>query len=146
MAARTAALRDAWTVTLPATMAGLTRGLHALGALLGAHRVGVESENRARLVFEEIVTNIMRYAYDDKHPHEVRVDGLMRGEDLALTFEDDGRPFDPRSIAEPVAATSLASAQIGGRGLMLVRHAAKHLDYERTDTGRTRVTVTLARV
>ena len=60
-------------------------------------------------------------------------------------FDDDGQAFDPRKPPALQPTNSLAQASVGGRGLMLVRAAARRIDYERTLDGHNRLTVTLPR-
>jgi len=101
------------------------------------------SEERAadaELCLDELVTNVVRYAWEDPTGHEIRVEVERGQEALAITVEDDGRPFDPREAPLPAMPRSLDEAIPGGRGLMLVRSIAPRVDYERRD-GRNRVTI-----
>jgi anti-sigma regulatory factor (Ser/Thr protein kinase) len=134
-----------WCIAMSNDLAGLKQGLNGLGAWLEQHKIGMETENRARLVFEEIVTNVIRYGFEDNAAHIIHAAARVGGEDLTLSFRDDGRPFDPRTAGEPAPTYSLAQASIGGRGLMLVRAAASRIAYERTSEGRNHLTVTLPR-
>jgi serine/threonine-protein kinase RsbW len=133
----------ALNLTVPNSLQGLKMGLDTLGEWLTRAHLGQEVENRAFLVFEEIVTNIIRYGFDDSLAHEIKVAVLLKSAELTLTFDDDGRPFDPRSAPHPEPHRSLEKAPIGGRGLLLVRKLAKRLDYERTQNGRNRLTVVI---
>ena len=130
-------------VTFPNSLAGLKKGLDALREWLTTANLGQQVEDRAFLVFEEIVTNIIRYAFEDALEHRIEVDAALGDAEMTLTFEDDGRAFDPRSAPLPERQSSLAKAQIGGRGLLLVRKAARRIDYDRTRNGRNRLTVAL---
>jgi anti-sigma regulatory factor (Ser/Thr protein kinase) len=136
---------DDWSIAMSNNLAGLKKGLTGLGTWLERHSVGTDTENRARLVFEEIVTNVIRYGFDDGGAHIIQAAARVGGDDLTLSFRDDGKPFDPRTARELAPAYSLASASIGGRGLMLVRAAASRIDYERTSEGHNHLTVTLPR-
>jgi anti-sigma regulatory factor (Ser/Thr protein kinase) len=136
---------DDWSISVPNDLGGLKNGLNGLGAWLAHHKVETEAENRAHLVFDEIVTNVIRYAYDDRGAHVIHVCVRIGGDDLTLVFEDDGKPFDPTSAPALVPAASLAQASIGGRGLMLVRAASRRIDYERTKNGHNKLTVILPR-
>src|SRR5262245_12167612 len=132
------------SVAIPNSLAGLKLGLAALRDWLTSANVGQQAEDRAFLVFEEIVTNIIRYGFDDSTEHEINV-SFARGDDsLTLIFDDDGRPFDPRTVPNPDLHRPLANAPTGGRGIFLVRKAAKRLDYEQTQAGRNRLTVVVA--
>jgi sigma-B regulation protein RsbU (phosphoserine phosphatase) len=105
----------------------------------------MEANNNAHLVFEEIVNNISRYGFDDGREHPIEITGDIEDAHLTLTFDDAGRPFDPRTQPAAKPAGSLEEATIGGRGILLVRAAARRLDYQRTASGHNRFTVTLAR-
>ncbi len=137
-------LDAASTLTIANNHAGLKDGLAWLGAWLKRHGAGEKTNDRAHLVFEEIVTNIIRYAFSDNSEHPIAVGVRLEGGDVTLTFGDDGRPFDPRSEPSPPPPGSLEMAPIGGRGLLLVRRAARSLDYKRTKEGHNLLSVTLA--
>jgi anti-sigma regulatory factor (Ser/Thr protein kinase) len=101
------------------------------------------SESRfsdAELCVDELVTNVVRYAWAEKAGRFLTLRVARSGSDVAITVEDDGRPFDPSDA--PIAAVphSLDEAVPGGRGLMLVRSIAPEVRYERTD-GVNRVTI-----
>jgi serine/threonine-protein kinase RsbW len=132
-------------LTIPNTLDGLKQGSEALGGWLSCWNIREETSNRAHLVFDEVVTNIIRYAFDDGREHRIDISFRLTDDSLMLSFDDDGRPFDPRSAPEPAKAPSLAKANIGGRGLLLVRKAAQRLDYERSASGRNCFSVKLAR-
>jgi anti-sigma regulatory factor (Ser/Thr protein kinase) len=130
---------------IPNTLMGLREGLVRLNAWLGTAFLRQETEDRANLIFEEIVTNIIRYAFDDRGEHQIEIVLKSDPETLTLEFLDGGRPFDPRKARKLPSVASLEEASIGGRGLFLVKNAAKGLDYERTPDGRNRLTIALQR-
>ncbi len=135
---------DGSGVTFVNSLAGLKQGLEALKAWLTAANVGQQAEDRAFLVFEEIVTNIIRYAFNDSKEHKIDVSFARNDGELTLIFDDGGRAFDPRGVPNPDLHRPLANAPIGGRGIYLVRKTAEQLDYERTPKGHNRLTVIVA--
>lgn len=132
------------SVSIPNSIAGLKEGSSTLTRWLAEAHVGREAENNAHLVFDEIVTNIIRYAYPNGAEHAIAVSFALADGGLTLVFEDDGVAFDPCTAPGPRKAGTLAEASVGGRGLLLVRNAAKQLRYERI-SGRNKLTVTLDR-
>lgn len=134
-----------WAIAMPNTLAGLEEGMSGLAAWLEHQGAGPEAVNRASLVFEEIVTNVIRYGFSDDQAHLIQAVAALEGDSLTLHFDDDGKPFDPTIRPEHQPARSLAEASIGGRGLMLIRKAAKRMHYERTRDGRNRLTIALSR-
>ena len=124
-------------------MAGFERGAAAVRSALDACDVTGRARFWVEVVFEEIVTNIVRYGYTDERAHEIDVRLTCGPGSIVLAVEDDGQPFDPLQRPEPARPTSLEEVPIGGLGIPLVRKAATGLHYERTPDGKNRLTVTL---
>ena len=55
--------------------------------------------SRINLALDEVLTNVISYAYDDAGAHEIEVRLEVEGEDVVVEVTDDGRPFDPLSVA-----------------------------------------------
>ena len=83
------------------------------------------------LAIEELVVNVIRYAYldDDEHPIDIGV-GVF-DEYLALVIKDSGRPFDPRQA--PPHDPDAEDLDAGGVGLILVLDMVDELTYQRAD-------------
>lgn len=92
------------------------------------------------LCLNELMTNVIHYAYADRGRHEIRVSLERDAEGIRATIEDDGRPFNPLEKEAPPVPHSLDEAGIGGWGIPIVRAFADELSYERRD-GRNRVTI-----
>ena len=139
-------MQPAFATRFAATLEDFEQAFTALRRALDAEQMGAAARYNVELVFEEIVANIVSYGAVPGQELEVHVTLHSVGTDVVLTFEDNGVAFDPCQRTEvPVPATSLEEAQIGGFGLMLVRHAARALAYERSAAGCNRMTVTLQR-
>ena len=95
------------------------------------------------LVFEEVVTNILRHAYRDDREHEITVSIDFPDSAIVMQFEDDGVPFDPSTHRPATPSGSILDVEIGGRGLTLLHAAASRLEYTRTADHRNRLTVTV---
>ena len=94
----------------------------------------------AELCLDELVTNVVRYAFSDGSPHMLIVSVDRASSDVEITVEDGGRPFDPTAALLPALPSTLDEALPGGRGLLLVRSIAPRVRYERRD-GVNRVTL-----
>jgi anti-sigma regulatory factor (Ser/Thr protein kinase) len=86
-----------------------------------------------QLCLEELVVNVVSYAFEPDTRHDVHVVLSREGRTLLAEITDDGRPFNPLSQAEPKPLKDLASAEIGGLGIKLVRCFASSIDYQRRD-------------
>ena len=127
----------------PATLPAYATAFATLRRTLDAQRLSARRRYYVELVFEEIVSNIIRHGDGGRRDGAVEVAVGFGKEGVVLRFDDDGAPFDPRNHEVPDAA-SLEEARVGGLGLKLVRHASSRIDYERTPQQGNRVTITIA--
>jgi serine/threonine-protein kinase RsbW len=96
----------------------------------------------ADMSIEEVVTNMIKYGYDDRDAHEIMLSVKCAGNALELVFEDDGHPFDPLAAPEPDTDLPLEERTPGGLGLHLVRGMADTMAWERKN-GRNILTITI---
>ncbi len=85
--------------------------------------------NRLEVVFEEIVSNIVRHGFVSGSAQRIRVTASATPAAVHLRFEDDGMPFDPLARAVPPPLHTLADAPLGGLGIALVRKLAASISY-----------------
>jgi serine/threonine-protein kinase RsbW len=90
-----------------------------------------------QIVTEEAVSNIIRHGFPDVPPTQDDRINLALDDDadwVTLRIDDNGVPFDPRSVAPPQRAATLEDTQLGGQGIHLIRRRIAAMDYERRDT------------
>ncbi len=81
---------------------------------------------------EEVLLNIILYAYSEGSAGEVELRGRALCEDeFMLEFEDGGVPFDPTSIPPPDVNLPLSRREVGGLGFFLVRKMVNEVRYRR---------------
>jgi len=85
----------------------------------------------ASLAIEEIVTNIIKYGYDDALKNEITVRLALLENMLEIEICDDGEEFNPFNQPEP--DVSSGARQIGGLGIHFVRNMLDNYSYERRD-------------
>ncbi|HYC02379.1 MAG TPA: ATP-binding protein [Azospirillaceae bacterium] len=84
------------------------------------------------LVIDEIVTNIISYAYEDEGRHEILLRFDARGGGLSGTIEDDGKPFNPLTdSAAPDLDADIDDRPIGGLGVFFLKSFMDSVGYER---------------
>jgi anti-sigma regulatory factor (Ser/Thr protein kinase) len=111
-----------------AAIATVVRFIERAGPALGLDR---DAAARLCVILEELVTNTLGHGHDDRNRHRIAIRLERDGQDLSLTYEDDGRPFDPLSIAEPDFDTPVERWPIGRLGLHLVKRLVDRAAYER---------------
>ena len=83
------------------------------------------------LALDELLTNVISYAYKDDKEHEIQLVLEKESGRLILTLEDDGLPFNPMDIPEPDTSVPIEEREIGGLGIHFVRKFMDSFDYRR---------------
>jgi len=137
---------DRLSLTLANDVAEVVRLAAAAERFLEENDVSGAPADSVQLALEEVVTNVIKYGFDDDGAHDVRV-SLSVGEDaVLLSIEDDGHPFDPLQAPEPDLDAPLEQRQVGGLGLHLVRQMVDEATYRRVgDTNRIELRVAVPR-
>ena len=102
-----------------------------LAEFLTAHSVPYRAAYAVNLAIEELVVNVIRYAYVDDDTHLIDVELAIEGEQLVLRIVDDGMPFDPRR--GPALNVHSEDREVGGLGLILVLDMVDVLKYQREE-------------
>ena len=88
----------------------------------------------AKLAIEELVTNCIKYAYDDTNEHFIEIELKLSADDLTLTVTDDGHPFNPLELPPPNTNLPLEERPIGGLGIHLLRESSDRMEYARVES------------
>ena len=93
--------------------------------------VGVAQELalELRLISEEIITNVVKYA----EAGAIQVNFEVSDINVVLEVRDDGKRFDPLGASAPDLEADVEDRPLGGLGIHLVRALADELSYERRD-------------
>ena len=83
------------------------------------------------LMFDEVLNNVISYAFSDDGDHDIEVRMELAGERLIVTISDDGVPFNPLSVATPRTDLALEDREIGSMGIHLVRNLVDDVSYHR---------------
>ena len=84
---------------------------------------------RALLACDEALTNIVRYS----GAKALMFSCQKQGEELLVSFLDDGIPFDPLARDNPDTESSLEEREIGGLGIFIVKQLSEVVEYSRVD-------------
>ena len=124
---------------LPAVMESLEAFRSFLAPVL--EQLGLLQERRLEieLVLEELLTNIIHYAYP-RGPGEVEVSYFLEDQlRFCLSLRDWGRGFNLLKKGPPDLAPDLDRRPIGGLGVHLARQLADKIEYQ-YEAGANRVT------
>ena len=92
------------------------------------------------LVLEEMVTNIINYAYPQPTGDGIELKAESDGKEIVLTLADRGVAFDPTMRGDLNTDVNPAEREIGGMGIFIVKNIMNQVTYQRLD-GRNMVTM-----
>ena len=86
---------------------------------------------KMHVVIDELLMNIISYAYLDDESHEICIKVELSADRLKVSMVDDGIPFNPLGIETPNTELSLEEREIGGLGIHLIRKMMDRVSYRR---------------
>lgn len=120
------------TLKLPNSLEGIQPATVEAEAWLEAQQVAPDAALLVTLAIEELVTNCIKYGYDDAEPHVIEIVLSLADGQLTMLVIDDGHAFNPLTAPPPDLTQALEDRPIGGLGLHLLRELADEIRYERS--------------
>jgi len=118
---------------VPNDLAELERVSRELEEFGREHDLSAADVLALNLAVDEVLTNIILYAFPRREDHEVELAVRIEENTLTVEFADSGRPFDPSSVPAPELDAALEDRPVGGLGLHIVRRLFDDMSYERED-------------
>lgn len=106
----------------------LAREIAAFGA---RRRLPDDLLHDVRLALEEVVVNVIHYAYEDALEREIAVRMVVKEGEIVLEVRDDGRPFNPLDAPPPDLDKPPEERGVGGLGIFLARKFMDSVEYAR---------------
>jgi anti-sigma regulatory factor (Ser/Thr protein kinase) len=135
-------MKNQYTTLIRNNANDLIKSSKEVNKFLESQLVSSKIVYKVNLVLEEILTNIIKYAFDDEGEHDIRVLLVLEDTGLIIEFVDDGQEFNPLSVPPPRMKESILESTEGGLGLHLVRQAVESIEYHR-DKGRNVLKMTI---
>jgi anti-anti-sigma factor len=118
-------------ISIQNDLSELPRLNSAIAQFLQDHEVAYRPTYAVNLAIDELVVNVIRYAYVDPETHTIDIELAILADQIVLRIVDDGRPFDPRR--GPALDLHAEDRESGGLGLLLVLDVVDALQYRRLD-------------
>ena len=119
-------------LTIPNDLRELTRVNQLANSLLERRGVAQETVYATNVALEEVLSNVIRHAFEDRALHEISLQVRVSENGVELRFVDDGRQFDPLSAPAVDIRAPLEERTVGGLGIHLLRSLVSEIRYERS--------------
>ncbi|MBB4264744.1 ATP-binding protein [Roseospira visakhapatnamensis] len=122
------------SITLRNDLSEIPRVTEAVEGFGEAHAVGEKVIFAMTLALDEVLTNVITYAFpkDDPGPRAIHVDVSLTNGVVRAMVRDDGRAFDPLTeVPPPDLDASIDDRAIGGLGVHFLRTLMDGCSYSR---------------
>lgn len=128
--------------TRPARLESLYEFMDFVSSCAKALGYNAERIGELELVMEEILVNIIKYAYPGREPGDVTILCREEGGNLILDVVDSGVPFDLLAASDPDITAGVDERPVGGLGIYLIKKLADDVKYRR-EKNKNRLTLSL---
>ncbi|HEY4170212.1 MAG TPA: ATP-binding protein [Reyranella sp.] len=122
---------DLLTLKVANDLASLPQLADELEAFCKARAVPSRTVHRFTLALEEVLTNVIAYAFPEEGRREIDVRIAWRDGTLHATVSDDGVAFNPLTRPAPDLQAPIEQRPVGGLGIHLLRTLSETADYRR---------------
>lgn len=95
------------------------------------HELSPKNIFELNLILDELITNIISYAYEDDSDHIIELDINKEKDELKIQLIDDGKEFNPLEKEEVKLDQDLDERKIGGLGIHIVKEKTDEIKYKR---------------
>ena len=103
--------------------------------------LNMELQMNLNLVMEEMVTNVIFYAYPEGEVADIELLAKSDGKELTFVLSDQGKEFDPTAKEDTDLDVNPADRELGGMGIFIVKNIMNKVTYQRLE-GRNLLTMT----
>jgi sigma-B regulation protein RsbU (phosphoserine phosphatase) len=118
-------------VTIKNRLTEIEKVIQRFNAFSDEQGLDVKIRREIKMVFDEMLNNIISYAFRQDKEHEIEIKIELTTNRLTMIISDDGVPFNPFGIKAPDIDLPLDQRKIGGLGLHLVRNVMDEVSYQR---------------
>jgi len=92
-----------------------------------------EFQMNLNLVMEEMVSNVIFYAYPEGKVAEIELTAESDGKELTFVLSDQGKEFDPTTKEDINPNINPMEREIGGMGIYIVKKIMNKVTYQRLE-------------
>lgn len=108
----------------------VNRFIEEIGNELG---LSMELRMDLNLVIEEMVSNVIFYAYPKDVEGEIELEAEYDGNELCFVLSDSGKEFDPTQKEDANPDINPTEREIGGMGIYIVKNIMNEVSYQRLE-------------
>jgi anti-sigma regulatory factor (Ser/Thr protein kinase) len=95
------------------------------------HGIPQESQFQLQIALDEMVSNVIKYAWTEAGAHEIEVRITVRDDGVEVEIIDDGRMFDPLDAPQREKPLPGQRPRPGGLGVQMTKQLVDSIGYAR---------------
>ena len=95
--------------------------------------LSMEMQMNLNLVMEEMVTNVIFYAYPQDEEADIELLAMSDGKEVTFVLSDQGKEFDPTAKDDNDLSVNPAERDLGGMGIFIVKNIMNKVTYQRLE-------------
>jgi serine phosphatase RsbU (regulator of sigma subunit)/anti-sigma regulatory factor (Ser/Thr protein kinase) len=103
----------------------------AMERVAAAHGIPEASQFQLQIALDEMVSNVIKYAWTEAGAHEIEVRITVRDDGVEIEIIDDGRMFDPLDAPQREKPLPGQRPRPGGLGVQMTRQLVDSIGYAR---------------
>jgi len=119
-------------------LARVNQFIEEIGEELG---LDMELQMNLNLVMEEMVSNVIFYAYPEGKTADIELVAESDGKELTFVLSDRGKEFDPTMKEDANPDVNPIDRDLGGMGIFIVKNIMNEVTYQRLE-GKNLLTMT----
>ena len=96
-------------------------------------KLGQDMLCELQLVMEEMVVNVISYAYPEGTVADITLIAESDGTELTFVISDKGKEFDPTQQEDADMSINPVEREIGGMGIFIVKNIMNEVTYQRLE-------------
>jgi anti-sigma regulatory factor (Ser/Thr protein kinase) len=116
---------------LSAVQGEIKGALDQVEAFCAANRLPTKTSNAMMVAMDELLSNIVKFAYGASEPGVIDVELSYEDGKLTAIVEDRGVAFNPLTAKRPEPTGELKRRSEGGLGISFVKNLMDRVEYER---------------
>jgi sigma-B regulation protein RsbU (phosphoserine phosphatase) len=125
------AVEPVFEITIPNKMSEISQVKQHFNAFAEQNGLARQVRRKVNVVFDELLNNIISYAYRDNRSHLIEITAELIRDFLSVTIADDGIPFNPLDVDRPDTEISIGDRRVGGLGIHVARNVMDRISYQR---------------
>ena len=123
-------MRTKQTLTVAGDFRNLEQVARFVRRIAAASGLSESQTDDVEMAVDEAVSNVIEHSYAGHPKGKIAITCIVSSEELVVEIRDQGKPFDPGSIRDPLVQGPISERSVGGLGVFFTRKLMDWVEFE----------------